>query len=60
MNPKVDNHVVVIDIKMSFMSMVVFMVKWVIASIPAFLILAIIGVIIMFMFGFITAFLGMR
>ena len=36
-------QVVVADIKMPFMSMVVFMVKWVIASIPAFIILVIIG-----------------
>ena len=35
--------VVVFDIKMPFISMVVFMVKWAIASIPAFLILALIG-----------------
>ena len=32
-------EVVVTDIKMPFFSMVVFMVKWVIASIPAFIIL---------------------
>jgi hypothetical protein len=36
------NHMIVTDIKMPFGSMVVFMVKWVIASIPAFLILFII------------------
>jgi hypothetical protein len=35
--------VIVFDIKMPFISMVVFMVKWAIASIPAFLILALIG-----------------
>lgn len=38
-----DNHVVITDVKMPFMSMVVFMVKWVLASIPAFIILGIIG-----------------
>ncbi len=32
-------HVVVVNVEMKFLSMVVFMVKWVIASIPAFLIL---------------------
>lgn len=38
-----DNRpVVVVDIKMRFWSMVIFMVKWVIASIPALIILAII------------------
>ncbi len=40
------NEVIVTDIQMSFISMVVFMVKWVLASIPAFIILAIIGSII--------------
>ena len=38
--------VVVTDIKMSFMSMVVFMVKWVIASIPAFIILMVLAMIV--------------
>ena len=33
-------RVTVVDIKMPFVSMVIFMVKWAIASIPAFLILA--------------------
>lgn len=33
------NEVVVVDIRMKFWSMVFFMVKWVIASIPALLIL---------------------
>jgi hypothetical protein len=36
------NEVVVTDIKMPFLSMVVFMVKWVIASIPALIILFIV------------------
>ena len=40
------NNVVVIDIKMPFISMVVFMVKWVIASIPALIILFILGSIL--------------
>ena len=35
--------VIVTDIEMSFWSMVVFMVKWVIAAIPAMIILAVIG-----------------
>ena len=35
--------VVVTDIRMPFGSMVVFMIKWTIASIPAFIILAILG-----------------
>jgi len=37
-----DNRVIVTDVEMSFGSMVTFMVKWVIASIPAFLLLFII------------------
>lgn len=41
-----NNHVVITDIKMPFMSMVVFMVKWVLASIPAFIILGIMGGVI--------------
>lgn len=36
-------EVIVTDIKMPFFSMVIFMVKWVIASIPAFIILVILG-----------------
>jgi hypothetical protein len=39
-------EVVVIDIKMPFWSMVAFMVKWVIASIPAILILVVLGVML--------------
>ena len=45
------NEVVITDIKMPFMSMVVFMVKWVIASIPAMLILSIIAGLIAVVFG---------
>ncbi len=41
------NQVTIVDIKMPFLSMVVFMVKAAIASIPAFIILAIIGMIFM-------------
>ena len=41
-----ENHVVVTDIKMPSWSMVVFMVKWAIAAIPAFIILGIIGAIV--------------
>lgn len=41
------NHeVTVVDIKMPFWSMVVFMVKWAIASIPALIILALLGVML--------------
>ena len=48
------NHVVVTDIKMSFFSMVVFMVKWVIASIPAIIILSIIATVVMAALNFIS------
>jgi len=43
--------IIVKDIKMSFGSMVIFMVKWSIASIPAMIILGIIGFIIAAIFG---------
>lgn len=43
--------VVVTDIHMPFFSMVVFMVKWAIAAIPAFLILIVIGVFAWWMFS---------
>ena len=40
-------EVVVTDIRMSFGSMVMFMIKWAIAAIPAFLILSIVvGIIV--------------
>lgn len=42
-SPQHANGVVVTDIKMSFWSMVVFMVKWAIAAIPAMLILFVLG-----------------
>lgn len=41
----------VVDIKMPFWSMVTFMVKWAIASIPAFIILAFIGTFLIAFFG---------
>ncbi len=49
-----DQEVVVTDVRMQFSSMVVFMVKWVIASIPALIILAALGALIV---AFFTAFL---
>lgn len=42
-----NTEVIVVDIKMRFWSMVFFMVKWVIASIPAFLILALLFGLVM-------------
>lgn len=44
-------NVVVTDIQMPFMSMVVFMVKWVIAAIPAMIILAMVGALFTAIFG---------
>jgi CHASE2 domain-containing sensor protein len=47
--------VVVTDIQMSFGSMVVFMVKWAIAVIPAAIILGVVGIIFASLFAGITA-----
>ena len=44
-------EIIVKDINMSFGSMVVFMVKWSIAAIPAMFILTIIGGILALLFG---------
>ncbi|WP_447590175.1 hypothetical protein [Aquipseudomonas campi] len=44
--------VVVVDVRMSFWSMVFFMVKWALASIPAIIILLVIGWIIVGIVGF--------
>lgn len=43
--------VVIVDVKMSFNSMVWFMVKWVLASIPAFLILLLLLVVLVAVAG---------
>ena len=53
------NEVVVTDVRMPFMSMVVFMVKWAIASIPAFIILFVIAMIIGALFGGLGMMAGM-
>lgn len=45
------SSVTVVDIKMPFLSMVVFMVKWAIASIPALIILFTLISLIMALFG---------
>lgn len=49
----ISKGVVIIDIQMPFSSMVSFMVKWVIATIPAFIILLILA------FGFMSLFGGL-
>ena len=46
-----NQNVTVTDIRMPFGSMVEFMVKWAIASIPAFIILFLIGMMVMGVFG---------
>jgi hypothetical protein len=46
-----ENQVTIVDVKMPFLSMVIFMVKAAIASIPAFIILAIIGAIVFAVLG---------
>jgi len=46
MDEQIANPVIIVDIKMPFLSMVVLMVKWIIASIPAIIILMIIGAIV--------------
>ena len=45
------SQVVVTDIQMPFFSMVIFMVKWAIAAIPAIIILFILGAILSGIFG---------
>ena len=59
MESRNSNYVVVTDIRMSFGSMVVFMVKWAIAAIPAFLILTIIWWITVALFGDMGRMVGM-
>ena len=51
MDAENSNHVVITDVKMPFISMVVFMVKAAIAAIPAIIILAILGTIIATVLG---------
>ena len=46
-NDTFDTQVIVTDIRMSFLSMIIFMVKWVLASIPALIILFLIGMFVM-------------
>ena len=56
MNPAEETKIIVADIKMPFISMVIFMVKWAIAAIPAIIILFILGTILSGIFG--SLFLG--
>lgn len=45
------NQIVVVDLRMPFWSMVIFMVKWSIAAIPALIILGIIGSVLFAILG---------
>ena len=51
-------EVVVVDIQMPFVSIVILMVKWAIAAIPAFLILALLSMLFTGLLGSFTG--GMR
>lgn len=50
-----NNQVVITDIKMPFISMVVFMVKWAIAAIPAIIILSVLGAVLAGILGGLAA-----
>jgi hypothetical protein len=52
-------QVIVTDIRMSFWSMVIFMIKWAIAAIPAFLILAIVVGVLSAILGGLGMIIGM-
>ena len=56
--PPLISHVTVRDFDMPFMSMVVFMIKWALASIPAMIIIAIMATVITFFFGAMLATAG--
>ena len=58
MESDIQHEVVVTDVKMPFGSMVVFMIKWSLAAIPAIIILAIIWAIAIGVFGGIFGAIG--
>lgn len=51
MEPMEPTRIVVTDIRMPLWSMVIFMVKWAIAAIPALIILATIWIVLVTLFG---------
>lgn len=51
MDAENNNRVVITDVKMPFISMVIFMVKAAIAAIPALIILTLLGVMATIVFG---------
>ncbi len=59
MSSQQDSKVVVTDVQMPFSSMVIFMIKWAIAAIPAFIILSMLGAILFAVFGGLLLGIGM-
>ncbi|HLT28112.1 MAG TPA: hypothetical protein VK047_15625 [Zeimonas sp.] len=55
MEPQISERVSIVDIRMPFWSMVVFLVKLSIASIPAFLILSVLAAIVFALLGWFGA-----
>jgi len=55
---KIKQEVIVTDIRMSLDSMFFFMIKWAIASIPAFIILFLLGALLVVMLGGLGAIIG--
>ncbi|MCD6733776.1 MAG: hypothetical protein LT103_09305 [Burkholderiaceae bacterium] len=55
MEPQIPDRVSIVDIRMPFWSMVVFLVKLSIASIPAFLILSALGAAVFALLGWLGA-----
>lgn len=52
-------EVIVTDVRMPFLSMVVFMIKWAVAAIPALIIIFILfGIMSMILSGFTAGFMG--
>lgn len=51
MDARDNNRITIVDIRMPFWSMVIFMVKAAIASIPAFVILSVIGSLVFALLG---------
>ena len=60
MESDTQHEVVVTNIKMPFWSMVVFMIKWALATIPAMIILGIVGAIALAVLGGFGAFFDPR
>ena len=59
METESNQRVVVTDIRMSLWSMVVFMVKWAVAAIPAFIIFAVLWGVVVWLVGGMGTMMGM-